>query len=254
MKRVVLLQNQTEMTYYGHADCRKELDSLSRPYTLLTADSISTLSRVLDTDDVDCVLVGSNVLHDAVMREYLLSPEATDVLSRFLLAGNGLIVMMQYKAAYDAYPLAFIPPDLGVVGAVPRPEDETAADARLCPTSRRLAPPLLHYPEEIDLTKIEENSRTHQSLGGVYWHHWRLDQPAFWDIHVECRLAGTPRPLLATSREHTGSRVTLCALPLDWHGHFALFSNILTYAVDGRHDTAFLVGANKSDLIAQYLG
>lgn len=253
MKRIVLLQNQTEMTYYGHADCRRELDRLSRPYTLLTADTISNLSRILDNDGAECVLMGSNVLHDAVMREYLLSLEATNILSRFLQAGKGLIVMMQYKAAYDGYPLAFIPLDLGMVSAVPRPQDETAVDARLCPTSSLLAPPLLHYPENVDLVEIEEKSRAHQSLGGVYWHHWRLDQPAFWDIHVECRLTGMPRPLLATSREHTGSRVTLCALPLDWHGHFALFSNVLTYAVDGRHDTAFLVGADKSDLIAQYL-
>ncbi len=253
MKRIALIQNQTEMTNYGHADGRRYLEQLGQDYILFTADSIHALASALISGEIACVLIGTNALHDQVIREYLLSSQAATALSTFLGSGRGLIVMMQYKAAYENYPFSFLPAALGRISAILRPNEETAVSSNLTPLNEVLAPPLLFYPNKVDVTQIQLESRKHSSLTGVYWHYWGIEQPAFWDAHITSNEVEENRNLVISSRDHTGVRVVMSALPLDWHGHMPLFSNVVTYAMDGRHDTAFLLGEDQPDLTVGYL-
>jgi hypothetical protein len=253
MKRIALIQNQTEMTHYGHADCRRYLEQLNRDYILFTADSIHALAGALTSGEIACALIGTNALHDQVIREYLLSDQAAAALSAFLGSGRGLIVMMQYKAAYENYPFSFLPAALGRISAIPRPNEETAVSSNLVSLSGVLAPPLLTYPNKVDIKQIQLDSREHTSLTGVYWHYWGIEQPVFWDTHIRSNEVEENRDLVISSRDHTGVRVVMSALPLDWHGHMPLFSNVVTYAIDGRHDTALLLGEDQPDLTVGYL-
>ena len=242
------------MAHYRHADCRKALDKLELDHRLLTSDSIHSLASVVSAYDPDCILIGTNALHDAIVREHLASDLAKSTIDSHLASGRGMVVMMQYKAAYDDYTFGFIPESLGAVKALPRPDEETAATSLLSSCSGRTAPPLTRYPHLVSLHELEQASRDHGSLTGVYWHHWRLDQSDAWECHISCKIdPRSARNILVTSGEHTGARIVLSALPLDWHDHQNLFHNVLSYAVDGRHDTAFLTRARRSDLIGKYL-
>lgn len=252
MKNTILIQNQTEMANYGHADARPVLTRLGRNFTLLTAETIGTLDDIAASGQADCIFVGSNALHDPIIRNYLESEEGKGSIAELIRSNAGFVLMMQYKAAYDGYELP-LPPALGSVKAIPRPDQETSVTSKLVLAHDRASIPLLAYPNRISPESLESAGRAHASLAGVYWHYWELDDLSLWDTHLACRVTSPDRPLIAAAKEHTGTRVILSALPVDWQGNDQLVDNLITYALEGRHSTAFLRSTGAVDITAQYL-
>lgn len=251
MKQLVLIQNQTEMANYGHADCRPALARLGHAHVLLTADTISSLDDITAAGKADAILIGSNSLHDPVIRSYLDSDEGRRGVERAIAAGAGLALMMQYKAAYDDYVLP-LPSPFSTTRAVPRPATETAGKARLKLVSDVTSPPIMGYPNELLVPNLEAIGRSHPSLAGVYWHYWEAD-PSLWDMHLACTESDPARALVLSAREHLGQRIVLSAIPADWQEQSLLFENLVTYVLDGRHSTAFIGADQRHDVISRYL-
>lgn len=239
MKTVALVQNQSEMANYSHADCRALLKTLGYAHTLFTANSISSLDDRLAGGEFDCLLLASNALHDKVIRQFFESDTGRRAIAEFQRAGGGLVVLMQYKAAYEGYSFDFALPEAVSLGAQQRPKTESAMTSRLEVIQRDSAPPLLRYPNTIDLKALERASLDHSTLPGVYWHWWNADLASTWNAHLVCTSTDEPvRPLLISAQEQFGYRAIMSALPIDWHAHAELFNNILLYGCEGRHHAA----------------
>ena len=253
LRRVALVQNQSEMANYSHADCRSLLKKLGYSFELFTANSINSLESPLQAGQFDCLLLASNALHDKVIRAFFESPRTKSTLNIFQLSGGGILVLMQYKAAYDGYSFDFVVPDLPPPSAVQRPKAESALSSKVSSIVRDSAPPLLSYPNQVDLKLVQQASLDHPTLPGVYWHWWDADLASTWNAHLVCKIESEERPLLVSAQEHLGYRALMCALPIDWHAHQDLFENLLLYGCEGRHFAASVSDAKSTEPSLEYL-
>lgn len=244
VKSVALVQNQSEMANYSHADCRALLKTLGYTHSLFTANSIASLDDRLIAGEFDCLLLASNALHDKVIRQFFDSDAGRQAVAQFQRAGGGLVVLMQYKAAYEGYNFDFVLPEAVGLSAKQRPKTESAVTSKLEALQRESAPPLLSYPNNIELGALQRDSLDHATLPGVYWHWWDADLTSTWNAHLICTTTGEPRPLLISAQEHFGHRAVLSSLPIDWHAHQQLFHNIMLYGCEGRHHAAALMAGN----------
>lgn len=241
------------MANYSHADCRSLLKSIGYEYELFTANSINALERGLQVGQFDCLLLASNALHDKVIRKFFETKQTKSILSLFQSSGGGIIVLMQYKAAYERYSFDFVLPELATPTAVQRPTAETALDSKLASIQLESAPPLLTYPNRTDLDGLQKASLDHATLPGVYWHWWESDLGSTWNAHLVCNLESEERPVLISAQEHLGFRAIMCSLPIDWHANRGLFENLLLYGCEGRHFAASVSQANNTEASLEYL-
>jgi len=254
MPRIALIQNQSEMANYSHADCRSYIEDIGFDYELFTASNIDQLLHSISSGGFDALVIASNALHDTVIRSVLLSATGKKIVDTLQRHSAGLLVLMQYKAAYEDYIFEFLPEELKSLKAIARPDAESSKNSKLVAKSNSFSIPLLTYPHQVRLEGLEDRGNTHKTLKGVYWHHWSDELEPYWDCHLSCTIdEKVHRPLLISAKEHLNSRIIMCALPVDWHGHADLFENMLIYATEGRHQTAVVVNPSLSSPAFDYL-
>lgn len=253
MAHIALVQNQSEMASYSHADCRETLRSLSHTYNLFTASNIGQLTHGASAGEYDCLLVASNALQDNVIRDFFSSEIGIDIVDQLLGQSCGILVLMQYKAAYDDYSFDFLTSPLNGLRAIARPTSESAQISMLSATKQKYAPPLLSYPSDVSVSKLQSDGMKHKTLKGVYWHYWGGEIEPFWDVLLNCtNNKSVHRPLILSAKENFGKRIVVSALPIDWHDHLELFKNIVSYVSEGRHLTAVVKSSSISNPAFDY--
>lgn len=64
MYKIALIQNKSEMGYYGYADARPMIKELGYEAALYTADNIGTLGAAFERGFYDAIVIGSNAFND----------------------------------------------------------------------------------------------------------------------------------------------------------------------------------------------
>ena len=257
MMRIALVQNQSEMAHYGYADARPLISGFGYDVTLYTADNIDTLSSSLARGHYDAVVFGSNSLNDKTIRTETRNEIFINVFREWLKKGHGCLCLHQLKlATLEESNLCFLPQPLDLISAQIRPETEKSAEGEIQYSSAADDHILLLYPNTIEPSNIKSSSLKFSSLPGLYWHSWHKMNLSDWEVLlVDGSMVKEERPLLISVREPCDYRVVVTSLALDWHKQHFLLQNILTYVVEGRHNTAILLDAdNRSTAFDYFLG
>jgi hypothetical protein len=245
MYSIALVQNQSEMAHYGYADARPLLEGYQ--YRLFTGDNVAELPTLLSRRQVDAVVLGSNALNDKVIMRTLCNPGFAGQLGDFMAAGRGFLCMHQMGLAMRKGPtLDVLPEPLGRVLPTVLPPEDTAMSGRLAVGSGAASHVALNYPRVIDPDEVCAGGRDFPSLPGVYWHYWDRVDLSDWDQLIVDPSGPTERALVLAAKQSAPWRVVISALPLDWQKQVSLFRNLLTYAVEGRHNVATLSDGRPS--------
>lgn len=253
MFTVALIQNQSEMSHYGYADARSLIKHLRYSVKLYTAQNIDRLAHELTDNRVDAVVFASNALNDKTIRETVSNPDFAKTFSNYLNSGKGCLILHQLRIAQ----LGITAPDYGELNFLPiaqkvrlveRPKNETVATGgNLYLTDAAKCHPCLLYPSLIDIRRIQDQCFNFPGLKGLYWHFLDQLSQVDWDILVyDLDDNKGKRPLLAVMRESVPFRIVITSLTLDWQKQSALFENVLTYLVEGKHYTALLTRDQRS--------
>ncbi len=252
MYSVALVQNQSEMSHYGYADARP----LLRDYRcrMFTGDDIAALAPALESGAVDALVLGTNAINDRDIMRELRTPEFAAVLGSFLESGRGFVCLQQLGLAMRNGPtLGILPEPLGSIRPRTRPAGESArSPATLGVTAGAPAHVVLTYPAVVDPAAVQHRALNFRSLPGLYWHYWDDVDLRYWDQVLSDVAHPGHRSLVLAAKESGPCRVVVSALPLDWQAHVGAFSNILSYAVEGRHNLALFETA-ENDLAFDYV-
>lgn len=240
MSRIALVQNRSEMAYYGYADASRLLAQMGHDVQLFTAENIEELAPALALGDLDAVVFGSNALNDDVVLDAVRGDEARTAIEGFLGSGRGLLCMHQRHLASDGAHLDFLPDPLNRIQAVSRPESEKVLSGRLAIAPAGGKHVAILYPNTVAADGLAEAAGGFASLPGLYWHCWDGASLEDWDVLLDD--PDKHRMLVLASRRPGTGRVVLSSLLLDWQGHRDFLQNLVLYVADGPHATAILAG------------
>ena len=201
MRKLALIQNQSEMAHYGYADCRPLFLEFGYQPVLYTAQNIERLSSDLSSGEFDSVVLGSNSLNDKTIREVVYSESFATNLKSFLLSGNGLVVLHQLRIAQQADRgetggiLSFLPVRHPIKLHV-RPKAESANHGTLAESAGVAKHFSLVYPEQVNLKNLTTRAVDGASLKGLYWHYLADANEIEWDTVVHDRTRPTSEILL----------------------------------------------------------
>lgn len=259
MRKIALVQNQSEMAHYAYADCRSVFREFGYQIELFTAQNIDTLPQALGLSRFDALVLGSNALNDQTIRAAVYQDDFAARLAQHLEAGNGLLILLQLRIAQQFEKegskgiLSFLPARSNV-SLRPRPKEEKAIEGQITEIQRRQRHTCLVYPNDINLPGVQRRAVDGPSLRGLYWHYLDNVNEAEWDRVLVDTAHGDERILLAVAKETEPSRIAICTLPLDWQRHTELLANLSLYVTEGSHRTAVLGGHDlKSDPSFAYL-
>jgi hypothetical protein len=227
------------MSHYGYADARPMLEEMGYSTVLYTAQNIDELSSDLTHDRFDAVILASNALNDKTIRDVVASDKFRECFDRFLKVGKGCLVLHQLRLAQTNAVLGFLPKPLDLVRPKERDSDEVASDGNLYLTDIASSNACFLYPHYIEISKVKSQCLSFRGLKGLYWHFFDNVSRSDWDLllyDVDKRKG--ERPLVAVCKESEPFRIVLCALTIDWQKQKTLLRNILTYVVEGKHNTA----------------
>jgi hypothetical protein len=255
MYHIALVQNQSEMAHYGYADARALFGDLGYEVTLYTAQNVSELSVALQHRTTDAVVLGSNALNDKMIRAYFEEAATAQAVSHFLECGGGLLSFHQLRvASMEGRGLTFLPESLGSIVPVARSTKETSASGELAVPGGAGMHTTLLYPNQLAARTLEERALNFRSLQGLYWHYWESPELAAWDVLLtDVSSQDNQRPLLLASKETEPYRVVLSALTLDWQRQRDALQNVLSYVVEGRHNTAIITQDGSDSQAIAYL-
>lgn len=255
MYRVALIQNQSEMAHYGYADARPLIAELDYETDLFTADNIDGLKGLLTRKQFDAIVLGSNALNDKTIRAELASEPFRQSFRSWLSENRGCLVLHQLRLGdLEDSSLSFLPPPLDSISAVVRPSTEKSADGEITFGQRTQDHILLLYPNQVDPAAVRQTAVGFRSLPALYWHSWRNFNLADWEVVlVDPSSTDGARSLLLSAREPRSYRVVVSALTLDWQKQRPLLQNLLTYIVEGRHNTAVLIDEASRNTAFDYL-
>lgn len=254
MYNIALVQNQSEMSHYGYADARPLLDEFGYQFKLYTARNIGELSNALCRGRFDAVVFASNALNDKTIRDTIASDEFKRDFSNFLRSGKGCLVLHQLRLAQTNSALSFLPNPLDIVKPQVRDADETASDGNLFHTDITMTNVCFLYPNKIEISRLKSHCLSFRSLKGLYWHYFENINRSDWDLLLfDTDKRGLERPLVVASKESDPFRVVLCALTLDWQKQKRFLQNILTYVVEGKHNTAVIRDSKNISAAFNYL-
>jgi hypothetical protein len=257
MYSIALIQNQSEMVHYGYADARPLIKELGYETELYTADNIDNLGAALTRNQYDAIILGSNALNDKTIKAEFEKSDFVVALDAWLQGNNGrgLLCLHQLRLAGEKdSTLRFLPKPLNKIAAKKRPSTETSANGDIGFGSKGETNILSLYPNRIEPERIRKDSLGYKSLPGLYWHYWFDVNLSDWEvIFVDPSRPEDKRALIINSREPENGRIVLSALTLDWQKQRAILQNILTYVVEGWHNTAFLSNQNNRNTAFDYL-
>lgn len=222
MYNVALVQNQSEMAHYSHADARPILSQFDYGVALYTANNIDLLAGDLGRLHYDAVVLGSNALNDQTIRDTLCGAAFSTALASFLSKGKGLVIFHQLRlATLEKKNLGFLPETLAQLSARVRPAGERSVDGRFAIPDQSSEHPCLLYPEAIAPQRLKEHSSTFQSLPGLYWHYWDEVAASDWDILLAdpTQHSDSPRALVIAAKQTLTARIVASSIPADWQSH-----------------------------------
>lgn len=253
MYQIAIIQNQSEMAHYGYADARPLVSDLGYQPTLFTAANIDDLAKFLERGLFDAVIFGSNALNDKTIRTEVFSEGFRKIFQEWLSHERGCLILHQLRlAGLEDSNLKFLPAPYEL-SAIVRPLSEKSAEGELSLGDRASEHILFLYPDTITSQDIEATALQFKSLPGLYWHSWNNPNLSHWEILIEDVSLGDSRPLVVSLREPNDFRIVASALTLDWQKQKAFLKNLLTYIVEGRHNTAILVDERKNSTAFDYL-
>lgn len=257
MYRIALIQNQSEMVHYGYADARPLISELGYESELYTADNIDTLGVALTRNQYDAIVLGSNALNDKTISAEFNKSDFVSAFHNWLSGNNGrgcLCLHQLRLAGENDSSLKFLPDSLGKISAKERPSTEISSNGDIGFGARAETNTLVLYPNHIDPDKIKKSSLGYKSLPGLYWHFWSEVNLADWEVLiVDPSRSEDYRALIVNSREPEKGRIVLSALTLDWQKQRSMLQNLLTYVVEGKHNTAFLSNEDNRNTAFEYL-
>lgn len=255
MYSVALVQNQSEMAHYSYADTRPVIREFGYEVVLYTADNIDELRQALARKRFDAVVFGSNALNDKSIRSETAKPEFQETFRSWLSTGRGFLSFHQLRlAAQPDASLPFLPAPLCQVAPIVRPLSEQSATGSVAVSPGSDDHVALLYPHAVDPEMVRRQALSFKSLPGLYWHYWTNVNLGDWDsLLVDPKGATGSRSLVLSAKESEGHRVVLSALTLDWQHQRALLHNLLTYVVEGRHNTAVLIEKGNANIAFDYL-
>ncbi len=250
---IALVQNQSEMAHYGYADARPLLEGYD--VHLLTGDNVDGLPGLLAKLQVDALVLGSNALNDRDILKALNSETFADCVGAYLDAGRGVLCLQQLGLAMRAGPsFECLPNPLNTLRPiVPASGDPALTSAEFAFGSNAARHVALGYPHPIDPEGVRAHAAGFRSLPGLYWHYLSEAALCDWDELIVDRSAEQPRPLVLAAKESAARRVVVSALPLDWQKQQGLFTNLLVYVIEGRHNLATVHTAGEHDGDYHYL-
>jgi len=250
---IALVQNQSEMSHYGYADARPFLEEIGYCFVLYTAQNIQELSSDLKRGKFDAVVFASNALNDKTIRDNVMSDDFKTEFAKYLENGKGCLVLHQLRLAQSNTLLKFLPKPLDLVKLVARFSDEAASDGDLYQTETTKKNVCFLYPHSVELSQVKSQCLSFRSLKGLYWHYFENINRSDWDLLLyDVDRKKQERPLLAISKESDPFRVVISALTLDWQKQKRLLQNILTYVVEGRHNTAIIMDPRNTSATFGY--
>ncbi|MCK4731506.1 MAG: hypothetical protein KAT65_03520 [Methanophagales archaeon] len=252
MWNIALVQNQSEMSHYGYADARPLIEELGYNVVLYTAQNIDDLASNLQT--FDAIIYASNAFNDKTIREEIFTPEFIATFSKFLEEGKGCLILHQLRLAQTKNTtLEFLPSPLKSVQPIERLKTEKSSDGELYPTALTKTHVCFLYPNKIDINQVKTQCLNYRSLRGLYWHYWAQVENSEWDILLyDIDANDIQRSLILSSKEATPYRIILSSLTLDWQKQTKIFQNILTYIIEGKHNTAILKDYKNTSVAFEY--
>lgn len=253
MYQIALIQNQSEMAHYGYADARPLIHDLGYESMLFTAANIDELGKLLERGQFDAVVFGSNALNDKTIRTETFSENFCTIFRNWLSHGRGCLCLHQLRlAGLEDSSLKFLPAPYDL-SAIVRPLSEKSAEGEFSLSARVADHSLFLYPYNVSAHEIQQTALQFKSLPGLYWHSWKNPNLSHWENLIEDKSYDPPRPLILVLREPSDFRIVASALTLDWQKQKHFLKNVLTYVVEGRHNTAMLIDERKKSTAFEYL-
>lgn len=258
MYTIALIQNQSEMFHYGYADARPLMKDLDLGYKteLYTADNIDTLGFALSRGQYDAIVLASNALNDKTIRAEFEKEAFIQDFGNWLKANNGrgCLCLHQLRLAGEGDAgLKFLPDPLNKINAKKRPKEEESNMGEIEFGFGGKEHILSLYPNKISPSELKQSALKNTSLPGFYWHFWEVDLTDWEVLIVDPSISDEQRALIVSSRASGQGRIVVSALTLDWQKQNSILQNILTYVVEGKHNTALLSNEANRTTAFDYL-
>ena len=246
MFRICLIQNRNEMLHYDFADNRKLLDEMGFEYKLYTSNNISSLVPDIESNDFDTIVISTNALSDNFIKNVIYSDEFRLVLESHLDKHRGLLVFSQLKMSEEIEIYNFIPEKFGTVTPIKRNDDSNLGELFVEPFYESNS--LFIFPNEIDIKRIDYNSKVSKNIEGLYWHYHQVDQRSLWESLVIDK--NNNNSLLIKSKT---ANIFCCSIMLDWQKHHELFFNMIISSVANEEYIGIIATDAEEDISFKYL-
>lgn len=251
MYKIALVQNQSEMIRYNYADARSLLNFEDYCFDLYTGENIRQLGDFLNNVVYDSVVMGSNALNDARIRESLINQRQS--FETYLKGPHGLLILHQMRMT-NAASYGFLPEKFDVSGIDRKSKDpeERAVQGKLSINPSHKDHVIVTYPNEVSISLVQERSMHVPGIEGLYWHFIDPLNEKVWNTIILDSSYTEARNLLLVSRADLRPRIVVTSLTLDWHRQVALLENIVRYITEGRHNTVVVVKKGQTSFPFNY--
>ncbi len=181
-------------------------------------------------------------------------PKFKQFFEEFLDRGKGCVILHQMRladngrigtgGAYD-----FLPAVYKEVTAIKREEKPVEGDMK--GSEKTFTHPIFQVPKTVDLQRMKEISIQKR---GIYWHYLQNVDPSIWDVLLFDESDHYSfRPLFITTKDNNSHRIIISCLNTDWQKHNELFENMISYAIDGKSQTAIIQDTSVNNTSFEFL-
>jgi len=247
---VALIQNESELLRYSHADIRPALKKYNYKWTYYTAENIESLFQ--DLFKYDSIVLATNACNDKVVLDALIKNKV--LIEEFLQKPEkGLLIVFQMRltdTSFESYP--FLPEDCNVNGVKRLSVAETCNDGDISFSEGKSNHIVLNHPNKISTTAIKSNCESNSNTAGLYWGYIEPVSSNF-DILIKDSSFDPSRPLMVVSNQNSKARVVISSIVLDWQLHDRLWENVLRFVVEGPHLVAIITKQGNISLDIEHL-
>jgi hypothetical protein len=254
LKTIALIQNQVYMSYASKTDIRPLVEALHYKVKLFTAHNIQQLKYDIRDDLFDTIVFTSNSLNERTIKNEVDDSKFQQFFEEFLDRGKGCIILHQMRLAdngrngkggsYD-----FLPHGFKEITAVKR--DEKPIEGDIKGTEGVFTHPVFQVPNAVNIQRMKEISIQKR---GLYWHYLENVDPAIWDTLLYDESDNYSfRPLLISTKDNNPHRIIVSCLNTDWQKHHEVFENMISYAIDGKSQTAIIQDDDVNNTSFEFL-
>lgn len=252
MRRVAIIQNESEMMRYGWADVRPSVERYGYYLDNYTSENLSELFPRLAAGFYDALLIATNACSNLSILK-MLRERANAELKTFLCAGKGFLVSHQDKLA-DAESYGIFPDGYDIRGRNRRRENnETSTQGHLTIVKGSSNNPVCSYPNRLLASRIADQALHNKMVEGLYVNYLVPISSGVYEPLFEDDDYTPARQLLLVTRPDLPPRIVVSGLLVDCQGHDELWENVLRYVVEGRPSIAIISKQGSSLLDFQYL-